>query len=208
VLKILHADYALAKRLLAGDEATFRKLFDEFFPRLYRLALARLDGNREDARDVVQQTFCKAIEHLESYRGEASLYGWMCHICKNTIIDHARQQQRAARQFPPHAAEDTIEAILEAIAAPAVEEPEALAARTDLIGFIQTVLDCLPQRYGDVLEWKYVDELSVNDIAAALSIGPKAAESLLTRAREAFRSAMLAIDETPLCEDISHRTRG
>jgi RNA polymerase sigma-70 factor (ECF subfamily) len=52
---------------------------------------------------------------------------------------------------------------------------------------VQATVDTLPDRYSDVLEWKYVDGLSVDEIAAQLNIGVKAAESLLTRAREAFR---------------------
>ena len=60
-----HVDKAVARRILAGDEAALRSLFDQFFPRLYRFALARLGGDREAATDVVQQTFCKAIERLE-----------------------------------------------------------------------------------------------------------------------------------------------
>ena len=51
----------------------------------------------------------------------------------------------------------------------------------------------MPKHYGDILEWKYVDGLSVADIAARLGVGPKAAESLLTRARNAFRERMTAL---------------
>ena len=54
-------------------------------------------------------------------------------------------------------------------------------------------LDCLPERYGDALEWKYIQELSVHEIATRLKVTPKAAESLLSRAREAFRDAFAAI---------------
>jgi RNA polymerase sigma-70 factor (ECF subfamily) len=59
---------------------------------------------------------------------------------------------------------------------------------------IQAALDALPDRYGDVLEWKYVDGLSVKQIAQRLGVGPKAAESLLSRARGAFRETLQAID--------------
>ena len=48
-------------------------------------------------------------------------------------------------------------------------------------------MDPLPPRYGDALEWKYIHGLTVKEIAALLEVGPKAAESLLTRARQAFR---------------------
>ena len=55
---------------------------------------------------------------------------------------------------------------------------------------VEATLDSLPGRYGEVLEWKYIDGLSVTEIAARLGVGAKAAESLLTRAREAFRDAI------------------
>jgi DNA-directed RNA polymerase specialized sigma24 family protein len=55
---------------------------------------------------------------------------------------------------------------------------------------VEATLDALPGRYGDALEWKYIDGLSVQEIADRLRVGPKAAESLLTRARESFRDAI------------------
>jgi RNA polymerase sigma-70 factor (ECF subfamily) len=54
---------------------------------------------------------------------------------------------------------------------------------------VQATLDHLPGRYGQVLEWKYIQGLSVDEIATRLGVGYKAAESLLTRARGAFRDA-------------------
>ena len=65
----VHVDKALARKILAGDEQAFRDLFDRFFPRLYRFGLARLDGDHDAATEVVQQTFCKAFERLDTYRG-------------------------------------------------------------------------------------------------------------------------------------------
>jgi DNA-directed RNA polymerase specialized sigma24 family protein len=54
-------------------------------------------------------------------------------------------------------------------------------------------LDALPGSYGDALEWKYVQGFSVMEIAARLNLGAKAAESLLTRARQAFREGYAAL---------------
>ena len=84
-------DRFIAKRILAGDEKAFRELFDSFYPRLFRFAIARLNGDREAAADVVQQTFCKAIQGLDRYRGEAALYTWFCQICRNLIVDFCRK---------------------------------------------------------------------------------------------------------------------
>ena len=80
---LVHVDRAVARRILGGDEAAFRDLFDRFFPRLYRFALARLRDDPDTAKDIVQQTFCQAIERLDTYRGEAALYTWFCQICRN-----------------------------------------------------------------------------------------------------------------------------
>jgi len=200
----VHTDLAIARKLLSGDEQAFRALFADYMPKLYRFALARLDGRPDDAIEVVQQTFCKAFEHLDGYRGEASLYGWMCRICQNQITDLARHRQREYSGGVLLEDATAIEGILEALTAPRAERPDQQLARGDLVRLIQATLDQLPARYGDVLEWKYVDGLSVKEIAMRLTIAPKAAESLLTRARHAFREAIATTcDATDLLADQS-----
>jgi RNA polymerase sigma-70 factor (ECF subfamily) len=186
----VHVDRAVARRILGGDEAAFRELFDRFFPRLYRFALAHLNGDAEIARDVVQQTFCNAIERLDSYRGEAALYTWFCQICRNAIADHYRRRQRGAERVVLLEDQPNVRAILEALAAPADDEPETGVWRQQVHRVVEATLDALPGHYGEVLEWKYLDGHSVEEIARRLDVGPKAAESLLTRAREAFRTAI------------------
>jgi RNA polymerase sigma-70 factor (ECF subfamily) len=67
-------------------------------------------------------------------------------------------------------------------------------ARADTGRIVQLVLDHLPPRYSRALEWKYLEDVSVDDIARRLQCTPKAAESLLTRARDAFRDAFAAVE--------------
>ncbi len=186
----VHADRAVARRILGGDEAAFQELFDRFFPRLYRFAIARLDGDDDAAREVVQQTFCNAIERLDSYRGEAALYTWFCQICRNALADHWRRVQRRRERVVLLEDQPNVRAILEALAAPVGDAPEAGAWRAQLHRLVEATLDALPGHYAEVLEWKYVDGLTVREIAARLGSGEKAAESLLTRARGAFRDAI------------------
>lgn len=192
----VHVDKAIARKILAGDERAFKTLFDRFFPRLYRYAVVRLDGDREAARDVVQQTFCKAVRQLKSYRGEASLYAWFCRICRNTVIDYCRARRREPQQISLAEDRKEIQAVMEALSAPVSDQPEKIAIRRDLGRLVQAILDNLPQKYGDVLEWKYAEGMSVNEIADRLELGPKAAESLLTRARVAFRETVAAMGDS------------
>jgi RNA polymerase sigma-70 factor (ECF subfamily) len=188
-----HPDSRLTQRLLAGDEQAFREFFDTAFPKLYRFALARL-RNSDDAVDVVQHTLCKAFEHLDSYRGEASLFGWMCQICRNAINDRSRRAPHEPLSVGLLEDDADVRGILEAIVAPEEDEPEQQASRRETVRLVQAALDSLPGRYGDVLEWKYVDGLSVKEIARRLAVGPKAAESLLTRARTACRAVLAEVD--------------
>jgi DNA-directed RNA polymerase specialized sigma24 family protein len=62
---------------------------------------------------------------------------------------------------------------------------------------VHLVLDALPAHYANALEWKYLEELSVAEIAGRLGLGEKAAESLLTRARAAFRDAFTTLKPAP-----------
>ncbi|MFO1378568.1 MAG: RNA polymerase sigma factor [Steroidobacteraceae bacterium] len=193
---VTHLDLALARRVLAGDEAAFRALFEGQFARLYRFALARVGGDAALAEDIVQQTFCRAIEHLDAYRGEAALYTWFCQICRNIIVDHWRARGREAATVVPLEDRPEVRAIIETLEAPAILGPETEVWRRDLRRLVQATVDALPERYGDVLEWKYVEGLSVADIATRLAVSVKAAESLLGRARTAFRDGIVAMAET------------
>ncbi|MDJ0656033.1 MAG: sigma-70 family RNA polymerase sigma factor [Xanthomonadales bacterium] len=203
---MIHVDRALARKILGGDEQAFRAMFDEFFPKLYRFALVRLGGDGEAAADVVQQTFKKAIERLDTYRGEAALYTWFCQICRNNLIDYCRTHQREERHIRRLEDQQGVRAILESMTAPATDEPATDAWRRDVRRLVQAAVDSLPSRYGDVLEWKYIDGMTVKDIAVRLELGNKAAESLLTRARTSFREVLLELAETP--EMLSPPARG
>ena len=81
-------------------------------------------------------------------------------------------------------------AVLESLAAPVSDEPESGVLRAQLHRIVEATLDALPGRYGEALEWKYIDGLSVREIAGRLSLSEKATESVLTRARESFREAI------------------
>jgi RNA polymerase sigma-70 factor (ECF subfamily) len=194
---LVHVDRGVARRILGGDEEAFRELFDRFFPRLYRFVLPRLRGDEDAARDVVQQTFCNAIERLDSYRGEAALYTWFCQVCRNTLIDFQRARNRESRTVVLLEDQPNVRAILESFVAPATEQPDLRAWQQDVRRLVQATVDTLPDHYSEILELKYVDGLSLQAIAEQLNVGTKAAESLLMRARSAFREAILAVAETP-----------
>lgn len=192
-------DKKLVKQLLAGDQCAFDRFFDENFARLYRFAITRMSKDPDAARDVVQITLTKAIRKLHTYRAESALFTWLCAICRNELSDwlaaQGRRQQHVVltEDFPE------VQAAVDSFQVPANESPERQYRREETLRLIQVALDRLPPKYGDVLEWKYVEGRSVKEIATRLKIGTEATQSLLARAKRAFAdvySAMVyAIDE-------------
>jgi RNA polymerase sigma-70 factor (ECF subfamily) len=180
----------LVRRMLDGNERAFGEFFDEYFARLYRFALPRLNGNVDSTKDVVQTTLCKAIAKLDTFRGEATLFTWICQICRHQIADHLREVRRHSERVVLIEDSPRVQAALDAIETPEEEGPEARYAGGQVGSLVRSVLDRLPARYGDALEWKYVEGLSVEEIGARLGIGTTAAQSLLARARAAFREAV------------------
>jgi RNA polymerase sigma-70 factor (ECF subfamily) len=180
------SDLALARRVIAGDEAAFDEFFAVYFPRLYRFALGRLDGNEDAAEEVVQRVLIRAIDRLHTYKGEAALLTWLCTLCRREVW---RWREHEGRDREVSFSDDRPELrdALELVAALQADGPDSELQRRELATIVQLTLDHLPGRYGDVLEWKYIQELSVQEIAQRLGVGYKAAESLLTRARAAFR---------------------
>jgi RNA polymerase sigma-70 factor (ECF subfamily) len=183
-------DSALVRRMLGGDEHAFRTFFDTYFPRVYRFALPRLGGDVESTREVVQSTLSKAIRNMDKYRGDAALFSWLCQICRHGIVDHLRAHKRHSERVVLVDDSPELLAAMEAVQAPPSDDPVHCYGTSETRRLIQAVLDRLPDRYGDILEWKYVDGRSVEEISQLLGIGHIAVQSLLARARRSFREGL------------------
>ncbi|MGI9246341.1 MAG: RNA polymerase sigma factor [Steroidobacteraceae bacterium] len=189
----MNDDRTLVAAMLAGDERAFTLFFETFYPRVYRFALPRVNRNADVAKDVVQGTLVKAMRALGDWRGEAALFTWLCQICRRQIADHVRSQRRYESKIVLIDDSDEVRAALESVEAPSSDDPFHGADRAELRRLVHAVLDRLPQRYGEALEWKYVEGHSVEEIGERLGIGHTAAQSLLARARIAFKEGVEAV---------------
>jgi RNA polymerase sigma-70 factor (ECF subfamily) len=187
-------DRILVRRMRAGEEAAFEEFFELYFQPVYRFALSRLDREADLARDIAQATICKALEKLHLYRGEAQLFTWLCAICRYEIIAHRRREGRGGAGETVTVAIDTEDS--PAFVASESDDPQRRLLRGEVSRLVQETIDRLPPRYAQALAWKYTDGLPVTEIARRWGVSAKAAESVLTRAREAFRSGFPS-DETP-----------
>lgn len=165
-------EHALRRAVLAGDERAWHAWYDEAFDSLYAYALWRCAGLRELAEEVVQDTWLVAVRRVRDFDPErGSFAGWLRGIAAKVVLNQLRQRRRERRTQPLGNAE------------PWVNEAE----QGELAERIATALAALPERYEAVLQAKYVDQRSVAEIATRWGETPKAIESLLTRARQAFR---------------------
>jgi RNA polymerase sigma-70 factor (ECF subfamily) len=172
-------EHALTRRLLAGEESAFEEFFAEYFPRLLRFASARVNGDDDLAEEAVQATLIRALKNIDAFRGDAPLFSWLCTICRREI---ARRRTRTGTHVDIELLDDVADrrAHLDAL------------DRAELAALVRSILGDLPEHYGRALEWRYIEGLTVHEIADRLGLGYKAAESLLSRAREAFRHSFHA----------------
>jgi len=177
-----------AQALLAGDDADSRRFFDEFFPRLYRFAINRLSGDHEATGEVVQNTLAKILMNLHKFRGESALFTWMCSICNNEILDHLKRQDRYGKTIVLETNLTERDRAQATTRRDRADQPDDVYGREQKVLRIHQILDNLPHQYGNVLEWKYIEGLSVKDMAGRLGLSHVATQSLLFRARAAFQA--------------------
>ena len=188
-------DKRLVKQLLAGDARAFDRFFDDNFARLYRFALTRLSDDPDAAREVAQISLTRAVRKLHTYRAEAALFTWLCAICRNETSDWLARQGRYRQHIVLTEDLPEVQAVVDSLQAPPQTSPERHYRRVELLRLIQVALDRLPPRYGDVLEWKYIEGHSIKEIAKRLDIGAEATQSLLARAKRAFAEVYSTLTE-------------
>jgi RNA polymerase sigma-70 factor (ECF subfamily) len=188
----LQRDLALARRVAAGDRAAFDEFFREYFPRLYRFTLARVDNDEALAEEIVQRTMCRVVRKMGLYRGEALLFTWLCQICRNERSDVFRRQGIDQKRSVPFEDNPTIRAALESLSID-LDDPEKSQRAGELARFVRVTLEYLPTKYATALEMKYIRGCSVEEIGKHLNISSKAAESVLSRARAAFKDGFRSL---------------
>jgi RNA polymerase sigma-70 factor, ECF subfamily len=182
-----HEDLEIVRALIKGDSQRFDDLFDELFPRLYRFVLLRVHGDVELARDVCQQALVRTMENLTRYRGEAALFTWICQIARHVLSDSRELQSRDRERLVAFDEDVELRAAIDSLGAPDLQQPDKRGADAELSHLVLMALDYLPAHYSRVLELKYVDGLSVQDMSRRLGRPFPATQSLLWRARADFR---------------------
>jgi RNA polymerase sigma-70 factor (ECF subfamily) len=170
-------DRGLRSAVLAGDKQAWKTWYEESYPALFAYIAWRCAGLDDLAEEIVQETWLTAVRRIRSFEPErAEFASWLRGIAANLLRNHLRSRTRHGQtrelgngqHVPARLADPDCER----------EEQSECIARA---------LAGLPEHYEAVLRAKYLEQQSVEQIASNLHQTPKAIESLLTRARQAFR---------------------
>jgi len=167
------------RRAARGDEESAALLFDHYYPRLYRYALARL-GASQDAEDVAAETFARVLRDLDRFRWRgAGFDAWLFRIAHNLVMDHFR---RTRREAPDQDAMETEEMDL--------STPETALLESELTYEVQEMLVHLSPEQRDVIALRFAAGLDTNETATAMNKKVNAVRQLQFRALQTLRQRM------------------
>lgn len=177
-------DMTLVSQLLLKDRRSAGIFYKTYSPKIKRYVHAKI-GVYEDAEDLVQDILYAFLEAARDFRGSSSIQTYLYSIAHHKVIDYYRKKrlkQLVFSQVPQ----------LESLISPLLD-PQAQLDATLVREKIQKVLATLLPVHRTILLLKYLDDVSVSEIAKQLSTTIKGAESRLFRARRAFVQSFLSL---------------
>ena len=164
-------DVALV-RAAQQHRAAFAPLYHRYRHRVYAYLYTRLP-HAEDAADLTQQVFVQALVALPRYRPDGPPFaGWLFRIARNAVVDFQRRRRRGAV---------TLERVPEQLHPPADQDLEAQVVQREALAHLHATLGTLDPATRDLLLLRFVGQLTVVEIGAAIGISPAAASKRIQR---------------------------
>jgi len=173
-----------------GDTAAFNELAERYQRNIFRLA-QNITQNREDAEDVLQETFMKAYTHLGDFEGNSKFYTWIVRIAVNEALMKLRKRKWDKTVWldePVTVGEDTVAREI----AVWDDNPEQRYSKTELADILDKAVNSLAPAYRTVFALRDVEGLSTEETAEALELSVPAVKSRLLRARLQLRDKLTA----------------
>jgi RNA polymerase sigma factor (sigma-70 family) len=180
-------DLSLARRIAGGDTSAFELLMRRYNRRLYRLARAALRDDAE-AQDALQEAYLCAYRAIGQFRGESTLATWLARLVLNECSARRRRALRRDNIVPIVSTDPTMDA--RSAIADSAESPEGHTARLQIRQALERQVSELPEGLRLVFVLRSIEEMSVEETAAALEISPEAVRTRHVRARSLLRAAL------------------
>ena len=175
----------------AGSYEAFEELVNRYEKKIYRLG-TNITGNREDAEDVLQETFLKSFQHLVDFREDSRFYTWIVRIGVNEALMKLRRR-RSEKTVP---IEDAVGDEGEVIPREFTDwkpNPEQQLSRTELENILENAAKALPPTFRAVFFLRDVEGLSTEETAEILNLSSGAVKARLFRARLRLREDLSGI---------------
>jgi RNA polymerase sigma-70 factor (ECF subfamily) len=210
-------DIDLVQLTRAGDREAYRALVERYQGRLLHIAL-EIVKSREDAEDVVQETFVKAFLSLGNFKGESSFYTWIYRICTNMAIDIRRKVARRGGTHVEYKESNVVQRSVGGESADSggattlpehlqnVEGPHDALIRKETGKKLQDVLSDMSPEHREIVVLREVDGLDYEEIADALGVAKGTVMSRLFYARKALQKALR--DIAPASGGQKHKDEG
>ena len=171
-----------------GDTNAFGSLVRRYEGKIFRLA-QHVTQNREDAEDVLQETFMKAYEHLDQFKGDSKFYTWIVRIAVNQALMKLRRRRSDKSVSLDETIDTGEDTVVREIAAWG-EDPEQRFSREELGEILDGAIENLDPLYRSVFVLRDIEELSTEETAEALGLSVPAVKSRLLRARLQLREKL------------------
>jgi len=178
------------RRAREGDVDALGRLYERYFEPLYNFVFYRAGENREITEDITQHVFLTMVRNINDFNESKGTFScWLYGIARHRIVDALRLRQKHV-PLDENSADDGAE--IDAAAARMEQQllPDEMLSNKELQSCVAGILAGLPGHYRQALSAKYIEELDVSAIAQKMGLSEKAAESLLTRARNVFRKEL------------------
>ncbi|MBW5448205.1 RNA polymerase sigma factor SigW [Cohnella sp. CFH 77786] len=180
-------DTRLAKLARKGDQRAFAEIVSLYKDKLYHLAY-RMTGNRQEAEDVVQDTFLRVFKNLERYDENQKFSTWIYRIATNQCIDRLRKR----RNVYSLDAESSDHEGLDGYAMMPSDErtPESELIQSETQRLIHQAIETLPVKYKSVMVLRYLQDLSLQEISEVLDMPVTTIKTRVHRGREFLRKKL------------------
>ncbi len=174
----------LVERAKQGDRAALSQLVNKYSERVYNLAL-RILRNREDAEDVLQETFITVIEKLHSFDGRSGFFTWVYRIATNASLMRLRKNKMVFQQLSDNP--DFQESIESRVFIDWSEDPSLNIYDQEVKKKLDEAINKLSDIYRSVFILRDIEGLSIKETSAILNITEENVKIRLRRARQFLR---------------------